>query len=412
MTRIIDQQYQMIKVDQVRPHPRNANQGDVGAISESIKNVGFYGALIIQKSTGQILAGEHRWRAAQHNGIAELPGLVVDVDDNTAARILIGDNRYPQLASWNEKALADLLADLARTDDGLSGTGYDGDDLDELIASLDDGTAPPDGKTDPDDIPDLPADPRSKVGDLWLLGPHRLVCGDSTEARYIEAALDGRDADCVWTDPPYGVAYVGKTKDALTIQNDTLTSDSLRELLRKSLGAAAAASKPGGAWYVAAPPGPLHLEFAVVLRDLDIWRQTVMWVKDQFVLGRSDYHYRHEPIFYGWTPGAAHQPPPDRKQDTVWEIPRPKQSKEHPTMKPVELVIRALENSTGPRGLILDPFGGSGTTLIAAHRTGRVAALVELDPHYADVICRRYQEHTGTLPIHATTGEPVDFSAS
>jgi site-specific DNA-methyltransferase (adenine-specific) len=202
-------------------------------------------------------------------------------------------------------------------------------------------------------------------------------------------------ADLVWTDPPYGVSYVVKTKDALSIQNDSLNPEEFLAFLKSAFENAKAVSKPGAVWYVAAAPGNLFLSFAIALSDLQIWRQTLIWVKNSFVLGRSDFHYRHEPIFYGWTPGAAHQEPPDRKQDSVWEIPRPKRSEEHPTMKPLELIIRAIRNSTNKGQIVLDPFGGSGSTLIAAEQTGRKARLIELDPKYCDVIVTRWQNLTG-----------------
>ncbi len=161
---------------------------------------------------------------------------------------------------------------------------------------------------------------------------------------------------------------------------------------------------------MAAPAGPLFVEFGVILNELGVWRQTLIWVKDQFVLGRSDYHYRHEPIFYGWLPGAAHHELPDRTQDTVWEIARPKTSEAHPTMKPVELVERAINNSSDLGDIVLDPFGGSGTTLIACQSAGRSARLVELDPKYVDVVCKRYQQYTGQKPILESTGESHDFT--
>jgi site-specific DNA-methyltransferase (adenine-specific) len=184
----------------------------------------------------------------------------------------------------------------------------------------------------------------------------------------------------------------------------------LERLLAAAFGVALRASAPGAVWYVAAPAGPVTGVFASALRDLGVWRQTLVWVKDQFVMGHSDFHYRHESLFYGWAPGAAHRAPPHRDLDTVWEIPRPKRSAEHPTMKPVALVDRALANSSRPGDVVLDPFAGSGSTLIAAHGLGRRARCVELDPRYVDVICRRYQEHTGDKPVLEATGEPHDFT--
>lgn len=201
-------------------------------------------------------------------------------------------------------------------------------------------------------------------------------------------------ADAMWTDPPYGVSYVGKTKDALTIENDDRSSDSLEAFLRDVFALALIHTKAGGAWYVAAPAGPLHLAFASALHELGVWRQTLTWEKDQFVLGRSDYHYRHEPIFYGWKEGAAHTWNGGRTQDSVLEVPRPRRSAEHPTMKPVALVQRCVENSTDAGALVVDPFGGSGTTLMACEAAGRTASLIELDPKYCDVIVARWEKAT------------------
>jgi site-specific DNA-methyltransferase (adenine-specific) len=208
--------------------------------------------------------------------------------------------------------------------------------------------------------------------------------------------------------PPYGVAYVGKTADALTIANDALDEAGLRDFVGALLDRTIAATRPGAAWYVAAPAGPLNLIFGQALHRLGVYRQQLIWVKDQFVMGRSDYHYRHEPVFYGWTPGAAHHALADRTQDTVWEIPRPKRSADHPTMKPVELVTRALTNSTRPRDLVADPCCGSGTTLLAAELTGRRAMVIELDPAYCDVICRRWQE-VAQRPVTREDGTEVHF---
>jgi len=191
------------------------------------------------------------------------------------------------------------------------------------------------------------------------------------------------------------VSYVGKTKDALTIENDTLNLAELEEFLRSAFNAIFTATKPGACWYVAAPSGNIFQSFSIPLSELDVWRHTLVWVKDTLVMGRADYHYKHESIFYGWTPGAAHQTPPDRKQDTVWEIPRPKANREHPTMKPIELIVRAINNSSRANDLVLDSFGGSGSTLIACEQTHRKARLIELDPKYCDVIVKRWETITG-----------------
>jgi len=391
---------------------RNPRRGDVSAIHQSLLVNGQYRPLVVNRGThtdrpNEVLAGNHALLAARQAGWSDVAVCWVDVDDERAARIVAADNRTADLGEYDDQMLADLLADLP----DLDGTGYEADDLDALARLLDDGQ-PVTGNTDPDEAPEPPVEPLSAVGDVWLLGDHRLVVGDATDPATWEAALDGQRVDALWTDPPYGVSYVGKTSDELRIENDTISADSLTQLLDATFDHALRHSNLGACWYVAAPPGPLFLTFATVLERLGVWRQTLTWVKDQFVLGRSDYHYRHEPILYGWAPGGAHRPPPNRTQDSVHEVARPRASRDHPTMKPVELIERHLGNSTEPGALVVDPFAGSGSTLIAAHRIRRRAALIEIDPRYADVTCRRFQEHTGIHPVHLASNEPRDFTAA
>jgi site-specific DNA-methyltransferase (adenine-specific) len=400
-------EHTIVDIDSVEAHPKNVRQGDIGAISESLKAHGQYRPIVVDKRTNRILAGNHTWKAAKALGWQQInAGFIQTKDDDEALRILLADNRTTDLASYDDSGLAELLKQLADTDIGLEGTAFDGDDLDTLLKDLGHFELP----TDVDEIPErVPAITNS--GDVWLLGNHRLVCGDSTDEKQVALLMQNKEADLVWTDPPYGVAYVGKTKDALTIENDDMDIDALQAFLTKAFSAGYAVTKKGGCWYVAAPSGNIFQAFSIPLTNLGIWRHTIVWVKDTLVMGRADYHYRHESIFYGWKEGAAHQTPPDRKQDTVWEIPRPKRSTEHPTMKPVELVMRAIQNSTNEKQIVLDLFGGSGSTLIAAQETNRIAYLMELDPHYVDVICARYQKHTGNQPILEATGEAHDFNA-
>jgi site-specific DNA-methyltransferase (adenine-specific) len=342
------------------------------------------------------------------------------VSDVQAEAYLAASNRLVELGGWDEAELGALLADVSAVDAALAEVaGFDGAELARLLAVA---QGKPEARTDPDDAPGVPAEPVSRLGDVWLLGPHRLICGDSTDLAVLERLMAGGLADCVWTDPPYGVdiqerdlqqAKVrGRRMDGKGVLNDNLTGAALADFLAGAFKAAFDVARSGAAWYVCAPAGVDFRHFLNTLADLDIARHTLVWVKDRFVMGRADYHYRHEPIVYGWKPGAAHHAVPDRVQDTVWEIARPGRSPEHPTMKPVELITRALDNSTDFGAVVLDPFGGSGSTLIACHTTQRVARLLELDPAYADVICHRYQAHTGTLPILEATGEPHDFTAA
>jgi DNA modification methylase len=215
----------------------------------------------------------------------------------------------------------------------LDNMGFDADALDDLFA----GNRGDAWETTEDDVPDAPEKATTQPGDLWELGDRLLYCGDSRQAGELQAVMGRARANAVVTDPPYGVSYVGRTADALTIKNDG--SEGLRQLLQDALTAAKGVCREGAAWYVAAPAGPQFLEFAQVLSDLEMWRQTIVWVKDVLVMGHSDYHYRHEVLFYGWVLGAAHMPPADRKQDTAWEIARPKRSEEHPTHLPLRGTI-------------------------------------------------------------------------
>lgn len=382
---------EQVKLTSLTPHPNNPRNGDVPAIVESIETNGWFGTIVAQRSTGHVLAGNHRLIAAQKLGIDEVPVYWADVDDDAARRILLTDNRTSDLAIYDEVALADILAGVADTDTGLTGTGYDVDDLADILATLDITPTPP---TDPP-VPDTPTDPITQPGDLIQLGNHRLICGDATDTDAYTTVLDNKHADCVWTDPPYGVSYVGGTAQALTIENDDLDTTELTELITTAFNITITNTNPGAAWFVAHPGGPLHLIFGQALNDLKILRQQLIWVKNALVMGRSDYHYKHEPIYYGWTPGAPHHEPRDRKQSTILEFDKPTVNKEHPTMKPVALVEHLIRHSTNAGDLILDPFAGSGTTLIAAENLDRKAAVIELDPRYCDVIVTRWEQHTG-----------------
>ena len=370
-------------------NPRN-NDDAVKPVMESIKRFGFAAPIVARAADREIIAGHTRWRAAQALGLAKVPVRFVDLDPADAHLLALADNKLNEKAEWDDAAAARILSEFSLDDAALAG--WDQKELDALANSiLEDGDNP----VEEDEPPPVPVEAVTKVGDLYALGPHRLLCGDSTVAADVARVMDGRLADIVWTDPPYGVAYVGKTKDALTIENDALDENGLREFLSKAFTGALASCREGASWYVAAPPGPLHWTFADLLLKFGVYRAAIIWVKDAFVLGHSDYHYRHEPIFYGWKPGAAHYFVDDRTQDSVWEIPRPKRSAEHPTMKPIELVARALRNSSRKGELVYEPFGGSGTTLIAAEQTGRVAAVIEKSPNYCDVIVKRWEELTG-----------------
>ena len=378
-----------VAVDELVPFNGNARIGNVDLIAESLEVNGQYRPIVVRKATNEILAGNHTWKAAKQLGWRTIDVAYVDVDAVGAQRIVLVDNRSNDVAGYDPEALTALLMEL----DSFAGTGYDQADLDALLASLT-GVDDPEALTDPDDVPDVPATAQSRLGDVWSLGRHRLLVGDATDD--LEPLMQGDLADLVLTDPPYNVNYEGGT--GLKIENDKLTSADFYGLLFSAFGQASKNSKAGAPIYVFhADSERVNFEQAAVKAGWSI-RQNLVWVKNALVMGRQDYHWRHEPILYGWLPGAGHVWAGDRKQTTVIEFDRPSKSELHPTMKPVGLVAYLLGNSSNRGDIVLDPFGGSGSTLIACHAEGRTARLVELDPKYADVILRRYMEHTGDTP--------------
>jgi len=393
-------------LDDLHLLPGNPRRGDVEAVARSLERFGQLKP-IVARLDGTIIAGNHTFLAARQLGWTELAVVRTDADEATAKAFALADNRTSELGTYDEQALLDLLTEVNEADPTLlAAASFAATDLDDLLARL---TPPPSPLLDPDHVPPAPPAFTTK-GDVWRLGPHRLLCGDATVTTDVERVMGDRLADLVWTDPPYGVDYIGKTADALTIDNDALDADQTKALLSAAFLATLACCHPGAVWFVTAPLGPAMRCFVEALDDLGIWRQTLAWVKNSLVMGHSDYHYRHEALFFGWAPGGPHHPVPDRTQDSVWEFARPAASKDHPTMKPVALVERAVANHTKPGAVVLDPFAGSGTTLIAAHQTGRTARLIELDPRYCDVIARRWQEATGFEPIHEATGAAHDFT--
>jgi site-specific DNA-methyltransferase (adenine-specific) len=378
---------EMWAIARIKPYERNPRRNDdaVASVGRSIGEFGFRVPIVVD-AEGVIIAGHTRLRAAESLGLARVPVHVArELTPEQARALRIADNKLHELSSWDADLLPLELADLRDMDVDLSLLGFSAEELADLL---------PSGAADAaDEVPEPLPEAVSRRGDLWLLGGHRLLCGDSTSEADVGRVMDGGLADLVLTDPPYGVEYVGKTDQALVIENDG--AERLEALLRGSLGGALRVSRPGAVWYVAAPAGPQFGEFADVLTELKVWRQTLVWVKDSMVLGRSDYHYKHEALFYGWAPGAAHREPPDRTRTTVLEFDRPKASREHPTMKPVPLWSELMANSTARGDLVYEPFSGSGTTIVTAEQLGRRCRAVELEPRYVDVAVRRWEQLTG-----------------
>ena len=394
-------------IDALQLLPGNPRRGDVAAVARSLDAFGQRKPIVALRD-GTVIAGNHTLQAAQSLGWDKIAVVWVDDDDATAKAFALADNRTAELGDYDDQALAELIAAVAEADaDLLAASGWTSSDLTELLATLEPEQLPT-VLTDPDDVPDAPP-AKTVPGDVWLLGPHRVVCGDSTDADVVAKATNGRKADMVWTDPPYGMSYAGgRTSKFDMIKNDDLVDSNLQSLISLSLDAAKSHTKKDAGWYVCFT-WRTYTDFVVALESVGLEPNAcVVWDKGHFGLGHSDYRPQHEFILY--VKGKWHA---GRDQSDLWKIGRDSASKYvHPTQKPTALVTIAIENSSRHNDLVLDVFGGSGSTLIAAHDIGRIASLVELDPRYVDVICRRFQEHTGILPIAESTGREHDFMES
>lgn len=427
------------------PYARNARthpDWQIAQIAGSILEFGFTNPVLVGPD-GVIIAGHGRLLAAQRLGLERVPVIVLGhLSEAQRRALVIADNRIAENAGWDEDLLRAELA--ALHDDGfdLDVLGFSDEDLAELLEGGLEEEALPAPPGDPEFVPDPPPEPVTRTGDLWILGEHRVLCGDATRAADLDRLAAGRLCDAMWTDPPYNVAYEGK---AGRIANDDLSPGDFARFLVSAFSAAAAVLNPGAAVYVAHADTE-GLAFRRAFRDAGFKLSgCLVWVKPSLVLGRSDYQWRHEPILYGWKPGAPHRWFGGRAKTTVFEKPgqpvrimpdgtvqvdaggqvlvisgrdlsveafdgsviraeKPARNAEHPTMKPVALVLEMLENSTRRGDLVLDPFGGSGSTLIACHRSGRAARLVELEPRFVDVIVERWQTFTGLRAVHEGDG--------
>lgn len=397
------------------PDPQNARkhpERNIRSIVKSLEEVGAGRSIVIDENN-VILAGNGLVEGAGIAGIENLK--IVDADGETIVavrrtglsdvqkkRLALLDNRTAELAEWD----ADVLAEMVSQEFDFTEI-FNQSELDTIIAGITSTSGVLPG-VDPDEVPEPETvETRCKPGDLWQLGRHRLLCGDCTVATDVERLMGEQTCEMVWTDPPYGVAIGDKNKYLNTIgrsnrveenlTNDKQSEEGLLTMLRDCFSLAVSVCTPGAAWYVAAPAGPLYLLFGMALKELKIWHQVILWVKNNATFSPIgvDYHWQHEPIFYGWVPNAAHRYRGGRKQTTVWEIDRPMASPEHPTMKPVELVRRAVENSSDIGQIVYDPFLGSGTTIIASEETGRICYGMEIEPKYCDVILTRWENATG-----------------
>ena len=391
-----------LKTSDLIPYARNAKKHDASQVAKlagSIREFGFNNPVLIDKDNG-IIAGHGRVLAAQSLALKTVPCIRLGhLTDTQRRAYILADNRLAEIGGgWDEEMLKLELADLAALDVDVAEIGFGAEDLAEL--EMEDEKTNPDADAEPqiDKAEELRAKWGVEPGQLWELGAHRLLCGDSRRKKSTEILMGGGIADMVITDPPYGVAYVGKTKDALKVENDDVDEKTLAEMCKDWFDRADEVSRPGAYWVATVPPGPLHGVFFFDWKSRGILRQVMVWNKDSMVLGHSEYHYKHEPILFGWKPGGDRLRNDDRTKTTVWDFPRPKASREHPTMKPVEMWVYAIGNHTKSGDTVYEPFSGSGTTIIACEQLGRKARAIEISPAYCAVAIQRWADATGKTP--------------
>ena len=391
-------------IDKLIPYARNArthSDEQVAQIAASIKEWGWTTPVLVDEHGG-IIAGHGRTLAAQKLKMAEVPVMVAKGWSDAKKRAyVLADNKLALNAGWDNEMLALELGEIGDLGFDLDLTGFTA----EEIAALTPEQIEP-GLTDEDAVPEVPEQPITVLGDVWLLGKHRLMCGDSTSIDAVDKLMDGQKADQLVTDPPYNIAYEGGSKKREQIKNDEMESADFRQFLRDAFTAADTVMKSGAVFYIwHADTEGYNFRGACLDAGWQV-RQTLIWNKDNSAFGRQDYHWKHEPCLYGWKSGAGHLWASDRKQTTIIECKRPSKSELHPTMKPVELMQYQIENNTKGQDVVLDLFGGSGSTMIACEKTGRINCSMELDPKYCDVIIKRWQDFTGKIATHAETGQP------
>ena len=379
-------------INTIKPYennPRKLKDSAIDKVAMSLKEYGFRQPIVVDKDR-VIVVGHTRYRASKKLGFKEVP---ITIADNLTPEQInayrIADNRTAEESEWDSELLKMEIKDLEAKDFKLDLLGFNEDQLNDMLFEE------KQGLTDEDEVPEAPEEPISKLGDIWKLGNHKLICGDSTILNNYEKLFNENKADLLMTDPPYNVDYEGKTKDKLTIQNDSKNDDDFLQFLTDAFNNCAIHLKLGCSFYI------FHsdwygLEFRQSIKNSDLeLKQNLIWAKNSMVMGRQDYQWQHEPCLYGWKRGASHSWYSDRKQTTIIKYDRPSKSKLHPTMKPVGLVEYLIKNSSKQEDIILDPFLGSGTTLMACEKQGRICYGVELDPKYCDVIIKRWENFTG-----------------
>jgi DNA modification methylase len=393
-----------VPIDLLRPDPANPRwigQEELDSLERSIRRFGFVQPILARRQDSTVIGGHQRLVAARRLGLATVPVTYLDLSTEQARLLNLALNRIS--GSWDEQLLARLLADLQSSPElDLSLSGFGEDEVRDLLRSLE--TREKKERAEDFDLDaaleEATRSPRTKPGELWALGEHRLLVGDATKPEDVERVLAGRHAAIAFTDPPYNVSLGDHGGQQRGARKRRIANDSMDPIAWEAFVRAWARTLlefVDGALYICMSSKELGLVSRVLAEEGGHWSDTLIWAKDRFVLGRADYQRSYEPIWYGWREGAAHHWCGDRDQGDVWEINRPSDAPLHPTMKPLPLMERAIANSSSAGDLVLDAFLGSGSTLIACERTGRVCAGIELDPVYADVVLRRWERFSGQV---------------
>jgi len=404
LSRLVDK-IEVLHVSELKPYARNARTHppeQVEQLAESIRRFGFNNPILIDED-GIIVAGHGRLEGAKAAGLTHVP--VIRVGHMTEAErraYIIADNKIALNAGWDLKILSDELIDLDTGEIDLTVTGFSDDELADILASV---RPPPERGSDADDIPEAALEPKVRTGEIYILGDHRLMCGDSTNPDDVGRLMKNITAHMVWTDPPYNVAYQSKgSVEHREIENDDMSDAAFYVFLEKAYLNMLHHTREGGAIYVAHADSEGANFRKAMLQAGWLLKQCLIWVKNSLVMGRQDYQWKHEPILYGWKPGAAHEWFADRSQTTVLNFDKTRSNDLHPTMKPVKLVEYMIQNSSERGYTVLDLFGGSGTTLIACEQLDRKACLMEIDPIYCGVILDRWQDFTKRQAVREADG--------
>ena len=385
--------FEEVSIEKLVPYARNArthSKEQIAQLRASLREFGFVSPAVIDADYN-ILVGHGRVQAAREEGYQTVP--CVFAEDLTEAQkraYILADNQLALNAGWDEEMLSVELADLQENAFDLSVLGFAENDLEKLL----NGESESDAKDDDFDLSSaLEQAAFVETGDVWIVGKHRLVCGDATSKEDVAKLMDGKKANMLLTDPPYGVSF--KSSSGLTIKNDSMKNEEFYNFLKASFDAVVEHMEKGGVGYVFhADTEGLNFRKAFVDAGFHL-AGCCIWVKDSLVLGRSDYQWQHEPVLYGFLQNGSHPWFSDRKQTTIWNFKKPKRNENHPTSKPLDLLGYPIGNSTQENAIVVDTFGGSGSTMMACEQLNRVCYMMELDPKYASVILRRYVEDTG-----------------